>query len=203
MSEIIAFIESNIELTIYGGGVVLVLLLFLVFFLRYRHKTATRRRINASILSIGGQAVENTEFADDVDGNVHVDFLVYSKGRLIVLNVQDYPGMIFGGEKIDQWTQMFGGNSFKFTNPLDYSRVCVQVVKQRFPNIKVFGQVVFSHHGDFPKGIPEGVSRLDDLMSDIEKIPVIEGDHEAGLIEWQGFIESISTNKVTRVYEMQ
>lgn len=203
MSEILDLYETQPELLYYGLIGVVAFLLFLILFLRIWSKTATRRSIKSAIKAMGGQAVENVSLSDGVEAAVHIDFCIYSKGRVFVFNIQDYPGIIFGGEKIELWTQLFEGKSYKFTNPLYYNQLCTQVVKEMLPGMPVVGRVVFTNHGEFPKGKPEGVSLISELTNDLlDKSPADPPNSTHDTL-WQEFVQDLGQNKDTRVYKMQ
>ena len=203
MSEILELYESQPELLLSGLIACVSSLLLIALLVRYWLKTATRRRIKAAIRSMGGQAVENISLSDGVESAVHIDFCVYSKGYVFVLNIQDYPGILFGGEGIELWTQLFEGKSYKFTNPIYYNQLCSQIVKEMLPGVPVVGQVVFTHHGEFPKGKPEGVSMLVNLaneaFSGLNSLVPNEKHDDI----WQTFVQDLSQNKQTRIYKMQ
>ncbi|MDH5544114.1 MAG: NERD domain-containing protein [Gammaproteobacteria bacterium] len=203
MSEIIQFLQQAPEESAYYALASVLGLLSILFMLRRMRKSATRRRIKRALKSFGGQVVENITLSDGVEGNVQIDFCIYTRGRVLVLKIQDYPGILFGGEKIEQWTQVFEGKSYKFTNPLYYNRVCVQAVRDQLPGAKVFGRVVFTNNGEFPKGIPEGVSMLDCLLDDARVFARAPVDKDASLDVWQDFVGSLGSSSQTIVYKMQ
>jgi hypothetical protein len=203
MTEILELYESNPQLSLYIVIGVIAGIILLAILLRIWVKAATRRRIKAAIKSMGGQAIENLKLADGVESRVQVDFCVYSKGQVFVLNIQDYPGIIFGGEKIELWTQLYEGKSYKFTNPLYYNQLCTQVVREQLPGLPVVGRVVFTHHGEFPKGIPEGVSRLDDLAKDLVQGKKTREENQTHQTLWQEFVQDLGQNKETRIHKMK
>jgi len=203
MSEILELYETQPELLLYGLLACAATTLFLSLFIWFWIKTATRRRIKVAIREMGGQAVENISLSDGVESAVHIDFCIYSKGYVFVFNIQDYPGIIFGGESIELWTQLFEGKSYKFANPIYYNQLCTQVVRELLPGIPVIGRVVFTHHGEFPKGKPEGVCELNQLVGEAFSGLSNLTQNEKHSNTWQEFVQDLSQNKQTRIYKMQ
>jgi hypothetical protein len=125
------------------------------------------RRMRRHIEQCGLDFVKNAVLPDGMDGVTHIDYLLLTPTGIVVADLKRYQGILFGAEHIDQWTQVLGQKSFKFANPLFKNELDVMAVKAQVPSTNVTGRVIFSEEGDFPKGIPTGVSRLGDLKSDL------------------------------------
>lgn len=148
--------------------VLLVLLLVLVKFIRQFQKTGEDRKINRQLLRMSSQYMPNVVVPDDVDGNAYIDYLILTPGGILVIDIQKYRGILFGAEKIDLWTQLTGRKSYKFENPLPHNQQRVLSIKALVgEDMPVEGRVVFLSTGQFPKGIPAGVSMIDTLDKDL------------------------------------
>jgi hypothetical protein len=114
---------------------------------------------------------------------------------LVVLDVLHQEGLLFGGASVDQWTQVIRGKTYKFNNPLYLHQNHRQAVQWNSNDVAVFGRVVFSNAGRFPKGIPEGVSMIDALGSDLAALlgngPIPDG-HRA---VWQQLRDTSLTTR--------
>ncbi|QKT02949.1 NERD domain-containing protein [Ectothiorhodospiraceae bacterium 2226] len=159
----------------------LLLALFLLLVLwvqlpRLRASTR-RRRIERVVRRLGGEYLRDVMLPDPVDGHLQIDYLVLAPRSLLVLDVRPYEGAIFAGASLDAWTQMIGRRSFKFANPLADVRLRCAALAPYAQAIPVEGRVVFTREAWFPKGVPEGVSRLDELVQDIGTTP---GEGEPG-----------------------
>ncbi|MGD8513985.1 MAG: nuclease-related domain-containing protein [Granulosicoccaceae bacterium] len=111
---------------------------------------------------------ENVFVPDEVDGQIWIDRLVLTQGGILVLDVRRYEGNLFGGEQINEWTQLLGMKRSTFNNPLLSMPARLQAVKALMPEIPVVGRVVFTCLGSFQKGMPEGVSMCDTLATDLD-----------------------------------
>ena len=135
--------------------------------LRIYRRDAEQRRIAKLVKSLNTEFLKNVGFPDGMDGLVFVDYLVLTPSGILVVDLQDYAGFIFGAANIDQWTQMVRRRGFKFENPLHQNAWRVQAVQALVKDAPVLGRVVFSSVSQFPKGVPEGVSHVSTVITDI------------------------------------
>ncbi|MDH4275410.1 MAG: NERD domain-containing protein [Gammaproteobacteria bacterium] len=148
-------------------GVLVLLGAIAALWMRYLRNTADKRRNLKIIRDLGTQYLHDVLVPDGVDGFVAIDFLILTPGGIVVIDMQNYNGLLFGGERTENWTQMLGFRGYKFTNPLPANRLRIQAIKMAVPGVPVAGRVVFSSNGRFPKGIPDGVSMLGTLKDDM------------------------------------
>lgn len=106
-------------------------------------------------------------FPDGVEGFAFIDYLVLTPDGILVMDMQDYNGFIFGAPNIDYWTQMVRRRGYKFENPLHQNSWRLQVIKSLTQDAPVLGRVVFSSASQFPKGLPEGVLHMSTLSADM------------------------------------
>lgn len=135
--------------------------------LRIFRRDAEQRRVARLIKSLNTEFLKNAGFPDGMDGTVFVDYLVLTPSGILVMDLQDYAGFIFGAANIDQWTQMVRRRGFKFENPLHQNAWRVQAVQALVTDAPVLGRVVFSSVSQFPKGVPEGVSHVSTVIADL------------------------------------
>lgn len=125
---------------------------------------------------ISSDFLENIYLKDTLGDVKCYDYLLLTPQGVVVLDVKDYEGYLFGAELIDQWTQMIGHKSYKFPNPLYQNAERVQAIRDMFPDIQVRGCVLFTQSGQFPKGIPDGVCTMHTIYDEFkqrksEKVP--------------------------------
>ena len=133
---------------------------------RYR-RDAEQRRVAKIVKSLNIVLQKNVAFPDSMDGYVFVDYLLLTPAGIVVLDLQDYNGFIFGGPNIDQWTQMVRQRGYKFENPLHQNAWRLQILRALVKDAPLIGKVVFSSVSQFPKGIPEGVLHVSTLSADL------------------------------------
>jgi len=126
-----------------------------------------RGRLQRVLRKLGCEFRHDHVIPDGVGGQIHLDYLLLTAKGLVVLDVKNYRGILFGAEHIPVWTQMVRGGSYKFTNPLPQNALRVQAVKLLVADVPVRGRVVFTQEGHFTKGWPAGVSLLESLQQDL------------------------------------
>ena len=83
------------------AGTLLPGLLFVFYLVRRRRSALTLRRVARSI------AVEwerNLVIPDGLDGEIQIDHLMLTHKGLLVLDLKEVEGNIFGGDRMDEWT---------------------------------------------------------------------------------------------------
>ena len=79
------------------------------------------RRIRAAralaVTSCGYDYLRDVLVPDGMGGGFHVDFLLLTSRGVLVVDLRDVQGNIFGGDQMADWTVMDGARRFTFTNP--------------------------------------------------------------------------------------
>jgi hypothetical protein len=131
-----------------------------------------RRAIDNVISSVAFEEMRNVLLPGSAGEQMHVNYLLLTQKGLLVIDLFDVHGVVFAGEKMAQWSVFGPKRHFMFTNPLPmlYDRVAIvrHLVGEDVP---VEGRIVFSMRGEFPKGRPETVIRLDELQ---DQFPVVD-----------------------------
>jgi hypothetical protein len=136
-----------------------------------RHLRA-RRAIDNVISSVAYDELRNVLLPTGSGDQIHVNYLLLTQKGLLLIDLFDVKGMVFAGEKMAQWSIFGPKRHFMVTNPLPMLYDRVAAVKQfAGDDVQVEGRIVFSMSGEFPKGRPESVIRLDELQ---DQFPVVE-----------------------------
>lgn len=122
-----------------------------------------QRRIRRAIRRLGSQSLDNVRLPDGVDGEIIIDHLVLTPSEIKVVSVKRYPGLIYGGEQLPNWTQVVNRRSHTFPNPLHEMSLKVMIVKAIVPGAQVSGITLFGGDSRFPTSKPEGVITLHDI----------------------------------------
>jgi hypothetical protein len=130
-----------------------------------------RRAIDNVISSVAYDELRNVLLPTGTGDQIHVNYLLLTARGLLVIDLFDVPGMIFAGEKMEQWSVFGPKRHFTFTNPLPMIYDRMAAVRNLAGEVPVEGRIVFSMRGEFPKGRPEVVLRLDALQ---DEFPVVE-----------------------------
>lgn len=133
----------------------------------WRARTAERRRIRRTVRRLSQEGLRDVVIPDGIGGVLQVDRLLLTHRGVLALDLRHYEGTLFGAERIDYWTQITKGGSYRFPNPLYENRLRVQAVCALLPGVPVQGRVVFTGEGWFANEPPAGVSRLETLAQDL------------------------------------
>ncbi len=149
------------------GGIAILLLLIGGFWFFWVTRT-TRGRIRRMLRQLGGVYLKDVLVPDGLGGEIQIDYLLRLPDRILVIDLKEMQGVLFGAEKIDEWTQIVERRSYRFPNPLHGNRMRCQAVAELVKPAEVIGRVVFTDASEFPRGRPEGVSTLASLTADLD-----------------------------------
>lgn len=130
-----------------------------------------RRAIDNVISSVAFDELRNVLVPTGTGEQIHVNYLLMTQRGLLVIDLFDVAGVIFAAEKMEQWSVFGPKRHFTFSNPLPMLYDRVAAVRHIAGDVPVEGRIVFSMRGEFPKGRPEQVLRLDSLQ---EEFPAVE-----------------------------
>jgi len=144
---------------------------FLVFWLWQRYRRfMVRRGIRATVDSVAYEYLNDVLVTDGMEGYFHFDFLLLTQRGILVLDLREIPGVIFGGDQMDEWTVMTRTRRFTFANPQGPLLDRIAAIKQLAGDTPVEGRIAFTARSKFPKGRPKSVLMLDSLR--VEYAPV-------------------------------
>jgi len=148
------------------GAAVAVVALVVLLILVMRRRAP--RSMAEELARKGCEYLRDVMVPDGIGGEIHLDFLVLTPSGLLVADVKDYRGVLFGGERTDQWTQLVDRHSYRFDNPLFQNQLRVATLKTLLGEVPVRGCVAFTASGRFPRGMPTGVYMLDRLLGELD-----------------------------------
>lgn len=182
-----------------AGGVALAAAVAAGLWAWRRHRA--RRALLDRIESVAAEYLQDVLLPDGSGGWFHVDFLLLTATGLIVIDLRDVHGLIFGSEQMTEWTVMQKNRRFTFPNPLGplYDRMAV-VRALVGDGVPVEGRVVFTDRGTFPKGHPRAVTRLASLATEIPPLGIGGGAQLAERLQpaWQEVKAAASTSPLRR-----
>lgn len=143
------------------AGAVLLLLAILLVYRWWRRRRAERAKLRP-IEAIAYEMLRDVLLPDGNEGQIHVDFLLLTGRGVVVLDLRDVPGAIFGGESMDEWALMDGPRRRTLANPLAalFDRMAA-VGQLAGKDVPVDGRIVFTSRASFPKGRPRRVTPIE------------------------------------------
>ena len=150
-------------LTIILGLIVLVLAA-LLWRLIYQRKS---EELPARLKKVSKAYLADFLIPDGQDGEIHIEQALLCSRGIVIVDIKDVTGNIFGSDSMDDWTVITGKSRFTFANPQGGLFDRIAAVKHLLPNVPVKGYVAFSEQGKFTKGLPGHVVNLETLIKEL------------------------------------
>jgi len=159
----------------------LIVLLLVLLFIRNRRM---RGRSLAYVLdAIAFERIEHLVIPNADDGEIQIDHLVLTAQGLLVIDVKEVAGAVFGSDKMQDWTVIAEDRRYTFANPQPALYDRIAAVRQIVRQVPVAGRVLFLDGASFTKGVPSMVTTLDELMDQFG-----EQDKAAAKLKIEAFI---------------
>jgi Nuclease-related domain len=133
---------------------------------RWYRRYRARRALRAAVTAGSADHLVDMLVPDGMGGSFHVDYLLLTLRGVVVIDLRDVRGNIFGGDQMQEWTVMDGPRRFTFTNPQGALYDRMAAVKAVTGDVPVEGRIVFTRRGRFPKGLPKWTLMVDALRSE-------------------------------------
>lgn len=146
-----------------AGGVVVAGLFVWGWLIWSRHRAV--QKMEQTIDSIAYDVLRNVIVPNGMDGHVFLQYLLLTERGLLILDLLERPGSIFGGDQMVEWTSIGKKRRYTFRNPQHMLYDRLAAVKSLAANTPVDGRVVFTLRSEFPKGKSTYVMRIDELTS--------------------------------------
>lgn len=135
-----------------AGGLLVVLAVVVAVALRRR-----RRSLSWLLTRLSRKRLADFMLPDDVDGEIHIDFLLMTPGGLVVLDVRRMAGTVFAAEGLDGWTALHKRGRTVVKNPLPGLRARVHAVQAVAAQVPVTGYVLILGDARFSGLVPDRV----------------------------------------------
>ena len=155
----------------------------LVYWVVRRRVGARSRSVDQVVKQIGFEYLSNLVIPNGEGGEILIDHLVLTAEGLLVIDVKEVRGKVFGSDKMQEWTVITSDRRFTFPNPQPglYDRIAA--VRQIVRQVPVAGKILFVDEAEFTKGVPSLVCKLDDLLRDY-----VENDRLAAKAKVEAFM---------------
>lgn len=130
-----------------------------------RRRRSPAWRLQHVLKSIAVESLANIVVPDGVGGEIHIDYLLLTRDRVLVLEVQDVTGAVFASANMDQWAALVSGKRFAFGNPLLRLRNRASALTSLEPSLALDLRVLFIDEVTFPKGHPDEVCTFATLQA--------------------------------------
>jgi hypothetical protein len=138
------------------------LVLLLVIWLVYRRRMAGDH-LQRVLKDIAFARIEGLVVPDSDGGEIQIDYLLLTSRGLLILHIKDVDGVVFGSDKMQDWTVISKDRRFTFSNPQPALYDRIAAVRQIVRQVPVEGRVLFLDGAEFTKGVPSMVCTVDEL----------------------------------------
>jgi hypothetical protein len=83
---------------------------------------------------------------------------------LLIVDAKDVQGIVFGSDKMQDWTVISSDRRYTFSNPQPALYDRIAAVRHIVRQVPVAGRIVFIDGAEFTKGVPGLVCDLDELL---------------------------------------
>ncbi|MFT7654815.1 MAG: hypothetical protein ACI9ON_002562 [Limisphaerales bacterium] len=143
-----------------------VLLLGLLVTWLLRRRNPLQREIKKLTQAISHDALKDLLVPDGMGGEIHVDYLLKTHRGFLLLDVRDVSGVVFAGERMHEWSATLNNQRINFDNPIPSLFDRLAAVKSIASGVPVDAKVVFVNAVTFPKGHPDQVTTVQNLVDD-------------------------------------
>jgi hypothetical protein len=160
----------------------IILAVLLLAWLIVRRRQARDRSLAHVLDLIAYDRIQNLVIPNADEGEILIDHLILTAQGLLIVDVKDVSGTVFGSDKMQDWTVISADHRFTFANPQPALYDRIAAVRQIVRQVPVAGRVVFLDSASFTKGIPGLVSSLDELIAEFG-----EPDKSAAKVKIEAF----------------
>ncbi len=156
---------TPLQLTLAGFGCI-ALLIAGFFLIRHLQRRGAERRRLAAIAGSAADYMQNVLVPDGNGSYYHCDFLLLNSRGIVIIDLRNVSGNVFGGDQMLEWTVMNRGERYTFPNPHSAMYDRIAAVKALVKDVPVEGRVVFSKRAVFPKGFPKWTLKVESMLTE-------------------------------------
>ena len=133
------------------------------------------RRV-ARVTAGSADYLRNVLVPDGNGGDYHLDFVLLTSRGIVIIDMRDFVGIVFGGDQMTAWTLMTGPSRTTFVNPQAglYDRIASVKAVIQDQQTPVEGRIVFTKRAKFPKGLPRFTVMLESVAAEFPKLGAAE-----------------------------
>ena len=101
--------------------------------------------------SIAYEMLKNVLVPNGNGGQIHMHYLLLTQRGLLVADLLDLPGAVFGGDQMIEWTVIGKKRRYTFANPQHALYDRMAAVRLLTGDVPVEGRVLFTLRSEFPE----------------------------------------------------
>ncbi len=135
--------------------------ILLLAWLIYRRRSGSR--LKQVLDEISHDRIDGLVIPNGDDGEIQIDHLLLTSQGLLIVDIKDVTGTVFGSDKMQEWTVISEDRRYTFPNPQAALYDRVAAVRHIVRQVPVSGRLLFLDTAEFTKGVPDLVTSLDTL----------------------------------------
>jgi nuclease-like protein len=144
----------------------LLLVVFLLLLLLFRRRVATGLTLTGVLSDIAYERVDGLVIPNVDEGEIQIDHLLLTAQGLLIIDIKDVTGSVFGSDKMQDWTVISNDRRFTFTNPQPALFDRIAAVRHIVRQVPVAGRILFLDGAEFTKGVPGLATTLQKLREE-------------------------------------
>lgn len=166
---------TQVQLVLIAIGVLALALLLFIGGRFWMLRRRDARRV-ARVTAGAADFLRNVLIPDGNGGDFHLDFLLLTSRGVVIIDMRDITGNVFGGDQMTDWTLMDGPRRSTFVNPQSglYDRIASVKAVVQDQETPVEGRIVFTRRAKFPKGLPRFTVMLESVAAEFPKLGAAE-----------------------------
>ena len=166
---------TQAQLVLIAVGVVALVLLVVFGSRAWVIRRRDARRV-ARVTAGSADYLRNVLVPDGNGGDYHLDFVLLTSRGVVIIDMRDFVGIVFGGDQMTSWTLMSGPSRTTFVNPQAglYDRIASVKAIAQDAETPVEGRIVFTKRAKFPKGLPRFTVMLESVAAEFPKLGAAE-----------------------------
>ncbi len=148
----------------------------------YWYVRASRNSLRRVLEDIAYERIENLVIPSANEGEIQIDQILLTSQGLLILEVKDVAGIVFGSDKMQDWTVMADDRRYTLSNPQPAMFDRIAAVREIVRQVPVAGRILFLDGAEFTKGVPSLVCTLEELAHEFG-----ESDKGAAKFEIEAF----------------
>lgn len=142
------------------------ILALLIVWLVYRYIRGRSTPLERVLDTIGFERMEGLIIPNADEGEIQIDQLLLTTKGLLIVDVKDVQGIVFGSDKMQDWAVISDERRWTFSNPQPMLFDRVAAVRQIVRDVPVAGRILFLDGAEFTKGVPGLVCTLEELLDE-------------------------------------
>ena len=170
----------------------------LTLLLLYRRRAEKGHSLSQVLNEIAFERVDKMIIPNIDDGEIQIDHLLLTAQGILIIDIKDVQGAVFGGDKMQDWTVISENRRFTFSNPQPALFDRIAAVRHIIREVPVAGRILFLDGAEFAKGVPGLVTTLDELEQEFGDV-----DKSAAKIKIEAFRQHWDTLSAKAVHAVE